>query len=439
MCLIVACSCSSTSDDTVVTYQSLSKAFIKIDVSRLSSDTLYVSGFALTNVPRGQADLAELTIASPGVYYTDITIDRPTSMIIEFDEERSQIFVKPGDTTFVGYDASALSFDDDINNYYAAKKDFFSYTDVRIPVNAVLTSRATFTSVACKTDSILGAELRFLEGYKLPEYFLNYERAEIEYLGHAFKVQLPHYIEMFKTFQDEVPETYFDFLEDVEVDNPEALASSRYFWFLDDYFLRNVEVAELTRRAGLSRRRFVDSVTSREAKTILSTQVLDVYTRYQVRHTSSMTPDEFFVLEPGDTLKNFSLINEIDSVVSMTDFKDRIVYIDFWATWCGPCIKDFPELNKLIDQYKSDKRITFMNICLESGQPEWKRSLKKHELGGVNLYAPGNWSNFLMKNFEIHGIPHHALIDRGNIVYRNHADGPYQARQQIDSLLEIRR
>jgi thiol-disulfide isomerase/thioredoxin len=141
-------------------------------------------------------------------------------------------------------------------------------------------------------------------------------------------------------------------------------------------------------------------------------------------------------LHKGDTIPNFILTTTLDSLISIRDFSHQYLYVNFWATWCGPCLQNIPELNKLIDQYESNTNITFLNICLESEHAKWLASIGKHKLRGINLYAEGNWNSKLRAYFNIAGIPHYAIINRQNILAENATDKAPDVKQKIDALLD---
>ncbi len=76
-------------------------------------------------------------------------------------------------------------------------------------------------------------------------------------------------------------------------------------------------------------------------------------------------------------------------MVSLEDFKGKYAYIDFWATWCVNCIKEFPFLNKIEERFKNEK-IEFIRISIDKleAKEKWKKMVVKKELKNVQLFAP---------------------------------------------------
>ena len=105
--------------------------------------------------------------------------------------------------------------------------------------------------------------------------------------------------------------------------------------------------------------------------------------------------------------------------VSLSQFKGKVVYIDFWASWCGPCHGEMPhskELHgKLTDKQK--KNIIFLYISIDASEDAWKKAVEQIGMEGVVTISPGNWDSEVVKFFGINSIPRYMIMDKlGNIV-----------------------
>lgn len=106
---------------------------------------------------------------------------------------------------------------------------------------------------------------------------------------------------------------------------------------------------------------------------------------------------------------------------SLDDFKGKYVYIDVWATWCGPCLAQIPAL-KAIEKLYHDRNIEFVSISVDKSKDyeKWKTMIKERELGGVQLIADKDFESNFIKDYVIRGIPKFILLDpKGNIVNAN--------------------
>lgn len=126
---------------------------------------------------------------------------------------------------------------------------------------------------------------------------------------------------------------------------------------------------------------------------------------------------------------------------SLSDLKGKYVYIDLWATWCGPCIKEIPALKKVEKQYEG-KNIEFVSISVDEGRgykgdaaeayKGWKKMVNEKELGGMQLIADDGFRSQFIQDYKVNGIPRFLLIDpNGNIVS---ADAP---RPSSSALIDL--
>lgn len=120
--------------------------------------------------------------------------------------------------------------------------------------------------------------------------------------------------------------------------------------------------------------------------------------------------------EEGTKAADFSYPNREGKMVSLSDFKGKVVLVDVWATWCGPCRKELPYLKKLEEEMKGTD-VVFIGVSLdeEKDRGKWKQFIADEQLPGVQLFASG-WSH-IAKAYKITGIPRFMVFDReGKIV-----------------------
>ena len=90
----------------------------------------------------------------------------------------------------------------------------------------------------------------------------------------------------------------------------------------------------------------------------------------------------------GFTYPNKDSVNH-----SLSDFEGSLVYVDVWATWCGPCNAEIPSLQKLEADYHG-KNITFLSVSVDTDREAWVDMVMNDNLGGVQLWADGWESNY---------------------------------------------
>ena len=100
--------------------------------------------------------------------------------------------------------------------------------------------------------------------------------------------------------------------------------------------------------------------------------------------------------------------------MTLRDFRGKYVYIDMWATWCGPCQKELPFLKKLEEKYKG-RNIVFVGLSIDQDKAKWTDRVKSGALSGTQLYI-GKGTKF-QSDYRISGIPRFILLDpNGRIV-----------------------
>ena len=124
--------------------------------------------------------------------------------------------------------------------------------------------------------------------------------------------------------------------------------------------------------------------------------------------------------------------------VSLKQLKGKYVYIDVWATWCGPCKMQIPYLSKLEEEYK-EKNIHFVSLSVDKQKDKaaWEKYVRTNQLKGFQLMADKDFQSEFVKKFNITYIPRFILIDpAGKIVDANALSPSEQGlRKQFDELL----
>lgn len=135
---------------------------------------------------------------------------------------------------------------------------------------------------------------------------------------------------------------------------------------------------------------------------------------------------------------SFDYVNHKGGNTKLEDFKGKYVYIDVWATWCGPCRGEIPFLKKTEEEY-SGKNIAFVSISVDVDKDfeKWKTFVTDKELGGIQLFADKNWNSDFIKSYGINSIPRFILIDPNGKIVNSDATRPSnpELQKELDKLL----
>ncbi len=140
----------------------------------------------------------------------------------------------------------------------------------------------------------------------------------------------------------------------------------------------------------------------------------------------------------GKASKSFEYENHAGGKTKLEDLRGKYVYIDVWATWCGPCRAEIPFLKKVEEKYH-DKKIAFVSISVDEDKDheKWKKFVTDKTLGGIQLFADKNWMSEFITSYGINSIPRFILLDPQGSVISANADRPSDANlvAQLDKLL----
>lgn len=141
----------------------------------------------------------------------------------------------------------------------------------------------------------------------------------------------------------------------------------------------------------------------------------------------------------GAASPQFDYENHKGGKTKLSDLAGKYVYIDNWATWCGPCRAEIPHLQKVEEKYKG-KNIEFVSISVdvEKDHEKWKKFVTDKKLGGIQLIADKNWNSDFITAYAINSIPRFILIGPDGKVIDADAKRPSDPalEAQLDSLLK---
>lgn len=141
-------------------------------------------------------------------------------------------------------------------------------------------------------------------------------------------------------------------------------------------------------------------------------------------------------ISPGNEAPGFTYPSIKGDTVSLADLKGSYVYIDVWATWCGPCIKEIPHLKELHDDLK-DENIKFVSISVDDAEDKgkWEKMVDEKSLKGIQLFA--GQDEKLSEDYMVSSIPRFILIGPDGKIIDPNAERPSQdIKSRLESLLE---
>jgi thiol-disulfide isomerase/thioredoxin len=111
-----------------------------------------------------------------------------------------------------------------------------------------------------------------------------------------------------------------------------------------------------------------------------------------------------------------------DSVINLSSFKGKVVLIDFWASWCGPCRQSIPGIVKLYNKYK-DKGFEVYAISIDEKKKEWIKASKYFKMKYTQVNDKAGWESKVAALYKVEAIPASFLLDKEGKIVVVDADG----------------
>ncbi len=141
-------------------------------------------------------------------------------------------------------------------------------------------------------------------------------------------------------------------------------------------------------------------------------QATNPYPEYNAAVRAAL--DKAMELQTGRPAPDFTLRNLEGQPVSLSQFRGKVVLLDFWASWCGPCIGNLPYLRK-IKKKTAELPVVFVNLSLDSSDAAWRKAIEKHGIEGVHVRSETS-SSGATSAYNVRAIPAYFLVDPQGII-----------------------
>lgn len=145
--------------------------------------------------------------------------------------------------------------------------------------------------------------------------------------------------------------------------------------------------------------------------------------------------DAYSQLQPGVPAPAFSLTETQGKTVKLSDFKGKVVYIDFWASWCVPCLAEFKHLPNLKSLLPADS-VVMLYVNLDDEKSRWLAASAQYLPGERDLWGGDIFKSEVAKAYQVHGIPKYVLIDPKGRIFSLQAARPSSAEAVLRQVRE---
>jgi len=125
----------------------------------------------------------------------------------------------------------------------------------------------------------------------------------------------------------------------------------------------------------------------------------------------------------GAESPDFAMSDLHGNEIKLSDFKGKVVLIDFWASWCGPCRRENPHVVKLYEKYQDDG-FEILGVSLDNSQAKWEQAVAKDQLTWPQVSDLKGWKNEVAQMYSVKSIPHTVLLDKEGKILAHKLRGP---------------
>ncbi len=391
----------------------------------------------------------------------DVSLLHATTGYLSYGQEKIEVYLEPGDQLFLSF--NGRNFDESVlftgkggehNNllkqYHQAFKEsnkavkqhmktdnpaeFRKYMEVWLKkreqyVKKLLSSRQTTKAF----DAYLQAEVLYDYAYQLFNYPWEYP------LSHNQEAPLA------------LSNQYWDFLQSIPVSKSENLSNAKYTYFLDQYIdyqrlqSENSDLADealvrkylngvvldyyLAKIYAMACRRGQIGQYAQRIQVFMETSQNEVYKKV-LRNLYN----EAKGLTSGAKAPDFELSDLQGNTLQLSELRGKVVYLDFWASWCAPCVIQMRNGQSWKSKFK-DEEVAFVYISLDNNKAAWQQFVRNQGFKGNHVLAePGAFQSAIARSYGVSRLPSVFIIDKvGRVVYNSAKD---QAKGRIKDMIE---
>ncbi len=156
-------------------------------------------------------------------------------------------------------------------------------------------------------------------------------------------------------------------------------------------------------------------------------KTLDTLARKFEKERPNMKQGQVFVgnvrrmrgVQIGDTAPEIAIPDTVGKEFKLSSLKGKYVLIDFWASWCGPCRQENPNVVQVYNKYK-DRGFTILSVSLDDNKASWLKAIAKDGLTWSHVSELKKWNSVVAQTYGVNGIPAAFLLDKdGKVIAKN--------------------
>jgi len=406
-----------------------------------------------------------LEVDQQGMYHFSTSLKDPVLAYLECGGKSIELYIYPGDIIDIDFDAqnfpNSVRFagkSADLNTYLFEERIIFAIQMEIIKKKAESISPSQFAKLA---ESLYKKRKLHFEKYQKKQTLNSQDRLFISSnIYFYFASQMFNYEDTQRFLQAretiELPKGFYSFLHDMPISVEGVLPNIHYASFIHqflDYQLK-LPINESSNKLDLAKQFFKGEVyafiQAKELATMCQLgksyeygqkiqNYIDTNPYAQFNDVLRVVYNENKPIQNGATAPDFVLSDINGYTVKLSELKGKVVYIDFWATWCRPCIKSLTYSQRLLDKYNSDE-VVFLYVSMDKKLQPWKSYVTSQDLKGFHMNANSGqgYLSDIAKLYKVKQLPTFVIIDKSGKIAFNRAGSPSSkvVTNLINGLLE---
>ncbi len=405
-----------------------------------------------------------LNIAEDGTFVFEKESEKPISATLIYGRKRASLWLSPGKSLDLTVDvmdwSASLGFSGDlqsVNEYLVTKGNVQMGWGKDYMINFMKSA----DNFKASRDSVQNVFTSLLDDYQakgMDKQFVEMEKLNLQYTMYGDLNNYPSAHKYYAKVENvELPDDWYDFTSSMDLNDPLLLEVDQAMYFISSWInTEAIKEGKLdedswgTPELMIAKFKFIDeNIKIAEMQENFkfenigqhldggpATGIEEVIESYLQSSTNEenkaaivLKRDTWAPIAPGQSAPTWTLPDIDGKTMSLADFKGKYVYIDFWATWCGPCKVEIPFYRQLVKDY-GDRNVVFVSISVDKDKPAWEKMVQEEKFEWMQLHDAVNMND----DYLVRYIPSFIFIDTEGKIIDPRAPRP--SEQKLRDLLD---